>query len=190
MKLDIIRAKSEEILLSSTILGLPNIFRTKNLFLKMMWLVSFLASSSVGIYTVVKTLNNFFSYEVVTKIDVINEIPASFPSLTFLINRNKMLGNYSLNSLILFCQFNEDPCNIETDFNIIVDKYGFTSYKFKNKSSYHVGSKYGLQLILNLTDIDCIDCEFDGIEVIIHDNKIDPMYYLGTTSNGFNIGIL
>ena len=87
MKLDIIRAKSEEILLSSTILGLPNIFRTKNLFLKMMWLVSFLASTSVGIYTVVKTLNNFFSYEVVTKIDVINEIPASFPSLTFLINR-------------------------------------------------------------------------------------------------------
>ena len=66
----------------------------------------------------------------------------------------------------------------------------FTSYKFKNKSSYHVGSKYGLQLILNLTDIDCIDCDFDGIEVVIHDNTIDPMYYLGSTNNGFNIGIL
>ncbi len=35
---------------------------------------------SVGIFTMHKTLSKYLEYEVVTKIDVINEIPTEFPS--------------------------------------------------------------------------------------------------------------
>ena len=70
----------KEIILSSTILGLPNVVSKKRIIFKMMYLISFLISASIGIFTVHKTLSNYLEHEVVTRIDVINEIPTEFPA--------------------------------------------------------------------------------------------------------------
>ena len=75
-----IKEKAKEIVLSSTILGLPNVVSKKRIVFKMMWLVAFLVSASVGIFTMQKTLSNYLEYEAVTKIDVKNEIPTEFPA--------------------------------------------------------------------------------------------------------------
>ena len=75
-----IKEKAKEIVLSSTILGLPKVVSKKNMVFKMIWLVSFLLSASVGIFTVHKTLSNYLEHEVVTKINVKNEIPTEFPA--------------------------------------------------------------------------------------------------------------
>ena len=68
-----IKEKAKEIALSSSILGLPNVISKKNIFFKILWLVAFLGSASVGIVSVQKTISSYLKYEVVTKIDVINE---------------------------------------------------------------------------------------------------------------------
>jgi hypothetical protein len=75
-----IKEKAKEIALSSSILGLPNVISKKNIFFKILWLVAFLGSASVGIVSVQKTISSYLKYEVVTKIDVINEIPTIFPA--------------------------------------------------------------------------------------------------------------
>ena len=90
-----IKVKSKEILLSSTILGLPNVVNKSNKILKAIWFIAFLTSASIGIYTVIKTLNNYLQYETTTKIDIINKIPSEFPQSTYRVvfvnsKRNKI----------------------------------------------------------------------------------------------------
>ena len=70
-----IKEKTVELLTASTSHGLPSFFRSKRLFMKIMWLSLFIISTSFGIYTVIEVVNNYLKHEVVTKIDVITEVP-------------------------------------------------------------------------------------------------------------------
>jgi hypothetical protein len=70
-----IKEKTVELLTVSTSHGLPSFFRSKRIFMKVMWLSLFIISTSFGIYTVVEVVNNYLKHEVVTKIDVITEVP-------------------------------------------------------------------------------------------------------------------
>ena len=130
-KLKNIKTQCKEIILSSTIHGLPNALRSKNLFLKIVWFGLFLVSASVGIYSVIDSLNDYLNYEVVTKIDIIEELPIQFPAITF-YNPKDAKNNISLNNSIIVCFFNGDLCS-DNDFLKITDKYGFVSYRLKKK---------------------------------------------------------
>ena len=66
--------KSIEIALGSSSHGIPNMFRNDKTCLKLMWIMLFLMGTSMGIYTVVNSIFSYFSYDVVTSINVINEI--------------------------------------------------------------------------------------------------------------------
>jgi hypothetical protein len=70
-----IRNKTGELLAASTSHGLPNVFRSKRIFMKVFWLSLFIISTFCGVCTVIETVNNYLKYEVVTKIDVITEVP-------------------------------------------------------------------------------------------------------------------
>jgi hypothetical protein len=70
-----ITKKTVELLLASSSHGLPNVFRSKRIIMKIMWLSLFIISTSFGIYTVFEIVNNYLKHEVVTKIDVITEVP-------------------------------------------------------------------------------------------------------------------
>ena len=104
-----IKEKSIELGLSSTFIGLPNIIRNENKCLKLMWLILFIFGSSGGIYTVIKVINDYLDYEVVTSIKVFNEIPAKFPAVTFYFLRNNQ-ANISLNEILFRCYFNSLEC--------------------------------------------------------------------------------
>ena len=183
--------KSKELALSSTFIGLPNIFRTDKACLKLMWLVLLITGISIGIYITIKTILDYLDYEVVTSIKVINEIPTEFPAVTFFILRNKT-ANIPLDNLILTCQYNKFDCK-ELDINISInkDEFGFISYTFKSQKAYQSSTKFGLTIGLNLTNIP-IDFNHlsniqDGVRVIIHNQTSDPEYYLGDSNNGFNL---
>ena len=120
-----IKEKSIEIGLSSTFIGLPNIIRNENKCLKIMWLILFIFGSSGGIYTVIKVVNDYLDYEVVTSIKVFNEIPAKFPAVTFYLLRNNK-AKISLNEILFKCYFNSLECN-SSDFETIQDKFGYIS---------------------------------------------------------------
>ena len=185
-----IKEKSIEIGLSSTFIGLPNIIRNENKCLKLMWLILFLFGSSGGIYTVIKVINDYLDYEVVTSIKVYNEIPAKFPAVTFFLLRNNT-ANLSLDKILVTCFFNDISCN-SSDFETIQDKFGYISYKFKSRQSFFDGSFYGLVVALNLTNIPFIRYFYDyvtenGLKLMIHNDSIDPGYYTGSSKRGISI---
>ena len=70
----------------STSHGIPNIVRSQSYFLKIMWLLCFLVSSGGCAYLVYRSISNYFDYEVVTKINVVAEVPAPFPTISFCVS--------------------------------------------------------------------------------------------------------
>ena len=146
-----LKNKAIELVLSSTSHGLPNIFRTERTSLKIMWFILFVAALSVGIYTVFNGIIGYLNYEVVTKIDVIDESKSEFPAVTFFILKNPK-ANISLDDLLCFCQFNSENCTSK-DFIQNKDRFGYVSYKFKKKYSYVSGLSFGLQVVINLDKI-------------------------------------
>ena len=77
-----IKNEWEEIVLSSTSHGLPNILRSDRLFFKVFWTFFILVCSSYCLYSIVKSIRSYYEYEVVTKIEVIDEKPTQFPAVT------------------------------------------------------------------------------------------------------------
>jgi len=179
--------KSIEIGLSSTSHGIPNIIKSDRKCLKIMWLILFMLSSSAGIYLVIESFINYFSFDVVTSIKVIKETPTEFPAITFFILRNNR-ANIPLSNLIVECTFNKFSCNIPKDIRINEDKFGFISYTFKSQPTYLGGSLNSLQIGVNLANISFDKTNtLDGIRVIIHNKTDDPNYYMGYSDNGFNL---
>ena len=180
-----IKEKSKQLILHSTSHGLPHAFRTNRLFFKIMWISLFVISTFFGFYTVMQTIDTYLGYEIVTKIDVITEIPTDFPAIT-LINLRNRKSNKSLNEIMIYCTFNLEDCN-ENHFDRIVDNYGFVSYRFKKYKSYTPGMQYGLQLLINIENITCDRCYLDGLRLIVHNHSADPGYYSGGTKSGFTL---
>jgi len=185
-----IKEKSIEIGLSSTFIGLPNIIRNENKCLKIMWLILFIFGSSGGIYTVIKAINEYLDYEVVTSIKVFNEIPAKFPAVTFYLLRNNK-AKIALDKILVTCTFNDIKCN-SSDFETIQDKFDNISYKFKSKQSFIDGNFYGLSVALNFTNISFIENVYDyailnGLKLMIHNDSIDPGFYYGISKRGISI---
>jgi len=184
-----IKEKVIEIALVSTSHGLPSVFRTDKICLKLMWLSLFIFGSLFGILTVIKTTETYLNYEIVTNIQVINEIPTAFPAVTFYFLKNNRF-NLLNNSIILKCSFNKIKCD-SNDFHFNQDNQGYTSFSFKNQTSYFGGSIFGFELKLNLEKIlidnGTIFDDSDGVRIIIHNSSYDPAYYKGRSSDGFNV---
>jgi len=79
-----IAKKSVELALGSSFIGLPNIFRTDKLFLRIMWILLFSISLGATCFTIIKAINNYFEYEIVTNFYIFNQNIAEFPAITFL----------------------------------------------------------------------------------------------------------
>lgn len=67
---------------SSTSHGYPNIFRTKNLIIKIMWLVFFLAGLGVSSYMVIRAVREFLEFNVTTTIRKIKADSLVFPAVS------------------------------------------------------------------------------------------------------------
>ena len=183
-----IKEKAIEIALVSTSHALSSVFRTDKICLKLVWLSLFIFGTSFGVLTVIQTIKTYLNYEKVTNIQVINEIPTAFPAVTFYFLKNTKFS--LLNNSILKCFFNQIRCN-SNDFYLNQDNQGYTSFTYKNQTSYLGGSSYGLDLKLNLENIPINTRAFfndsDGLKIIIHNSTYDPTYYGGEALNGFNV---
>jgi hypothetical protein len=89
--------------LSSTAHALPNIFRTGNIFLKIMWLCCFLASASWCIASMITTLNNYYTWPSYISTKIIQEIPTQFPAVSFCNMKavNKTRSQYYLDTKVI-----------------------------------------------------------------------------------------
>ena len=85
-----LRSTLGDIVLTSTIHGIPSVFRTKKNFLKCIWAISFLISTTVCAFILTKSLMEYFEYKIVTKTSVKTDFPAIFPMIT-ICNSNPLM---------------------------------------------------------------------------------------------------
>ena len=103
-----------ESMLSSTSHGIPNILRAKYRIVKALWAFFFLVSSSICCFLVYKSVIEYLSYEVVTKIRYIKETTVDFPTIT-ICNKNPFVTNHSVEFLIrLFKELKEEDMSAES----------------------------------------------------------------------------
>ena len=183
----LIKVKSiiKEYALVSTVQGLSNIFRSERKLFKLIWLIVFLVSISLTIYMFVDTVVNFLEYEVVTKVEIIKEVLAKFPAVTFFSLKDPQ-HNVSLRDIMVLCKFNTQPCDVN-NFDTLIDKGGFISYRFKPNESYFEGLTYGLSIIIDYGKYKEKQTDFhvhEGLQIIVHDHSTNPQYYGGLSNLG------
>jgi len=152
-----IKKNVQAILSTSSAHGLNRLFTTKRILFKVMWLNFFICSASCGIYMVTNSITDYFKYEVVTQMKIIQEAPTQFPTVTF-YNLKNHYDNLTLRDILLSCTFNSKSCD-DTDFETKLDRAGNVFYQFNNgrnkahqkvdiKNVMQSGKSYGLQVEL------------------------------------------
>jgi hypothetical protein len=101
---------------SSTSHGLPNIFRTNNRIIQIIWLTCFLISTGMCAFMVGRSIIDFLSYDVTTKIRVYSEFSSEFPVIT-ICNINPFTKNASL-QLLKQCYLRENGSISEDQINL------------------------------------------------------------------------
>ena len=76
--------------------GLPNIIRSKNIVLKIIWSILFLIGVGLTIYCLIKTVTEYLEYSVTTEVRSINVNEIEFPTIT-ICNSNQVSTEYGLN---------------------------------------------------------------------------------------------
>ena len=66
----------------STSHGIPNIVRTTNWYVKVLWTIFVLFSTGFCAIMVTRVILDYMKNDVITKIRVIKELPADFPAIT------------------------------------------------------------------------------------------------------------
>ncbi|CAF0780208.1 unnamed protein product [Brachionus calyciflorus] len=85
----------EDGLLNSTSHGIPNIIRSDNLILRVMWILFTVISTTLCSYMIVQNIINYFSFETTNKIQIHTETNSIFPAIT-ICNLNFFTSEYSV----------------------------------------------------------------------------------------------
>jgi hypothetical protein len=179
-----IKKRSRELLEVSTSHGIPNLVRTRSLFILIMWSSFTIISACVGSYYVLNSITNFFKYEIVTKLEIINEKVVQFPAISICALPSL---NTTLDEIIAKSYFDDV---LQSNFSNYFEEYADplkgkcfrynTGTNMQNKSydiqnSTIKGIKNGLRLFLNIQT----PANYDYVEValFIHNQSLPPIDY-------------
>lgn len=176
----------------STINGIQNIEKTKNVFIRYGWLVFLCSSFAICLNFTYQIIMSYLSYEVVTNINVINEQYLQFPTVSFcnsmggfgFKNQPELWGTEAgFKSTLMNCYFNGekkchlDPASYFEPFNDSM--YGYC-YRFNSGKSFNGtkidilnstinGVQYGLVLDF-LIEHDLFESDFEQLIISIHNH--------------------
>jgi hypothetical protein len=141
-----------DLALVSTFHGIPNIaryFRLKSTFLTIAWSMSFIFFSVFFLVFTGQLIRQFFLFEVLTSIEIVNETPMLFPTVTF-CNLNGKKVKYLINETLLDCQFNQINCDASDFKNFYVESFEncFRFNSLGDKMSDVAGKFNGLKIDL------------------------------------------
>ena len=113
-----LREKFIELSSSSSLHGYPNMFKTNHWPVRLMWLLFFLASATLCVFMVYRSVNDFLSFDVVNKIRDYSEIPMAYPAITF-CNVNPFINKNSDELILKYVPdaFNVSYLNTNYDAN-------------------------------------------------------------------------
>jgi len=151
--------------------GIPNIIKAEKSLTRFIWLLFTLFSTSICAFFINKGIVSYLSFKYVTNINVIDEQPMLFPTISIC---SCMLNiSLPLNLFLKSCIFNNDnsceknPENYFIQFN---DPRYRICYRFNSGTSNLLetsiaGRSGGLQLEVN---------ETNGLLIFIHNNSMPP----------------
>ena len=90
-----LKEKIGEHLLSTHVHGLPQIIRTKHVFIKALWILSFFSLATLCTVIIYKDVDEYFQRPILTEIREISETSTQFPAVTF-CNKNPFLSKDSI----------------------------------------------------------------------------------------------
>ena len=122
---------------SLTLHAIPNIFRTKHLVIRVLWILAFTISTITCAYMVSDSINNYLQFGVITTIRVTSENPMIFPSIT-LCNANAFVTeeSYSYTDEFITNIFGLNSSDIlknEPKLSILYSKYPLFMRYFASK---------------------------------------------------------
>ena len=92
----------------STVHGLPNIFRTTLIILKLIWFMSLTASVLACAFFIMQSINDYLNFDFVTNIDNIYARNLQFPTISFCSTSNNF-DKVTLQSILKQCYYKNDP---------------------------------------------------------------------------------
>ena len=156
-----IKDEFKEWLSSSTSHGLPNIARTNSKILRLLWTISFLASTAGCAYLLYLSAASYLNYDVVTKITFYDELPSQFPTVT--ICNSYPYGSES-STPFLQEQFNNFFQNLNFSSIVKFDFQYFTFVKYLialSAADPSVSDDFKKSLGLSIDDM-LINCQYSS----------------------------
>jgi hypothetical protein len=189
-KFERIRKKTKEILLTSTVHGIPNIIRSENILMKIIWLLFILLFTISGSWNITKIIVGYTKYSPITTISIVDEHESEFPAISFCFYP-PLVGNMSFDeTFIKFDKINltdnksyyfqeyEDPIYNKC-FRINSGKSLNSNKAVEILKSSMEGQTNGLKLEMNIYGI---PKEMDFFELIVNvHNRSTPPFDI---SNG------
>lgn len=106
-KLEKVKKAAEKLVKTSSVFGLPRVFQTESIYMKILWLLMIFISGFFGLYVIGKNLADFFKYDKVTVINQVYPESIIFPSITLCDNSN----NPNISNRIISLEFKGKKLN-------------------------------------------------------------------------------
>jgi hypothetical protein len=186
-KFNSIKNKLETLLSNSTIHAIPNIIRTNNRSVKIIWLVFFLISAGFCLFFIVNSILEYYEYNTNSKTETIFENSTEFPEI-ILCNLNMFTTEYAFDFIKRISKENEidifNQSNDLTNFNLIARSN-------VKKMAKELQSKMSLPLSEFL-----VKCSFNYFEcdtgnfTEIYDNYYGKCFRMNPITQNFKTGLL
>lgn len=168
--------------LHSSCHGFPNIIRTNRLLIRIIWFLSMITSIVFCSFFVSRTINQFLEFDVVTKIQQINQKYLELPMITLCQqDQNKLRTKYAKEFLKQYLNKTDEEIQYIKQSDID-NSFIYILNNFPNEIKYKMG--FSLKdVIFECRSNDIIYCDLDNdIKLIFH-----PFYGLCYQFNsGFN----
>jgi hypothetical protein len=162
-----IKAKTLQLIDVSTSHGLPALFRTDKLFIKLIWLIAFFVSVCASCYYITNTFLEYFRYETNSKIQVIPEENLSLPVISLCGSHFSQTEKYK-NEIQKFLNENlKDNNEINRAYLIAQFEQNFISDSFtdeERKSYFYTKEQFVILCFIyfkNCTNDETIQWYFD-----------------------------
>ena len=167
-----------EIFLSSSVHGLPHIFRTKHKSFKIIWILLLISSCCACSYYVFDTISDYFNHDTITKIASTTELNPQFPTVSIC---NYFSTKFELKPISFYYNFEDLRSKWKNHFEMYNDtRYG-QCYRFnsgKNLTGHNIPIKnatspsyyYGLELHLYVDS----NNDYNRLKLFVHNHTTLP----------------
>jgi hypothetical protein len=150
----------KELIEQTTAHGIPNLVRKKSLLIKIIWTICIILCINGLIIILYKSVKAYLKYEVVTNINVHDDVNPEFPAISFCISNTK---ETPINNSIILCKYNYVQCNI-SEFQTY-----YNERSTENETCYRFNSKKDLDG--NPISIKTVSSRETSLEVYMYTEK-------------------